>query len=65
MHHFSVTNAEGNVARLLRKIVETIEQLGEVEVHDVTFCAEVVDGTFPVTMTVYLSFPEDDGDDDS
>lgn len=55
--HFSQSNPEGrdqgDVASLLRRVADTIEALGDVQVQDITFSSEVTGGEDDLTMTVY------------
>jgi hypothetical protein len=57
VRHFSQANPEGpgqgNVPNLLRRVADSIESLGEVEVYDVTFHSEVTGDENRVSMTVY------------
>jgi hypothetical protein len=57
MFHFSQSNpagtGQGDVAALLRRVADSIEALGDVDVHDVVFHSEVTDGEDDLTMTVY------------
>jgi len=59
-HHFSITDSEANAPRLLRKVADAIEELGEIELLDVTFCVETEGSQFEATMTVYLGFPDEE-----
>ncbi|MFF4413492.1 hypothetical protein ACFYY8_13245 [Streptosporangium sp. NPDC001559] len=56
MHHFS--QAGDNVPGLLRKVAESIEELGEVEVHDLILHTEIgcEDGN-EYSVTVYFGYP--------
>ena len=61
--HFSQSNpsgaGQGNVAALLRRVAASIEELGEVEVQDVTFHGEIDDDGNPWPhMTVYFHRPD-------
>lgn len=58
-HHFSITDSEANAPRLLRKVADAIEGLGEIELLDVVFCIETEGSQFEATMTVYLGFPDE------
>jgi len=46
-------DGQGDVAALLRRIADTIESLGDVDVRDITFCSEVTGAEDDLTMTVY------------
>ncbi len=54
---FSHSNPEGpgqgDVAALLRRVADAVENLGDVQVHDITFASEVTGGEDDLTMTVY------------
>jgi hypothetical protein len=59
IRHFSQSNprgpGQGNVAALFRRVASSIEELGEVDVQDVTFHSEVDDDAHPwPTATVYF-----------
>lgn len=62
VHHFSQANPEGpgrdSVPALLRRVADTLESMGPVEVQDVVFHQEVTDDGFPFTATVYYHLPE-------
>ena len=55
--NFSQSNpkgsGQGDVAALLRRVAESIDELGNVQVQDVAFGSEVTDGEDDLTMTVY------------
>lgn len=58
IRHFSQSNPEGpgkgDVPALLRRVADSIEALGEVEVYDITFSSVVgVEGEDDLMMTVY------------
>ncbi|MGH2627455.1 MAG: hypothetical protein ACRDHY_12480 [Anaerolineales bacterium] len=57
---FAVSDSEADVPRLLRKVADTIEELGEIDILDVTFCLEVEGPETEAKMAVYFSFPETD-----
>ena len=64
--HFSQSNPEGegsgDAAALLRRVADSIENLGEVEIEDITSHSEVGDGDErDLTMTVYYHRREQDG----
>ena len=44
---------QGDVAALLRRVADSVEQLGDVQVQDIVFQIEVTDGEDQLTMTVY------------
>jgi hypothetical protein len=56
--HFSQANPKGqgqdNVPSLLRRVADTIEELGEVEVLDVVMHTEVTDDGDWHSLTVYF-----------
>jgi hypothetical protein len=55
--HFSQSNPEGagqgDVAALLRRVADTVDTLGDVQVEDLTFTSAVTDGEDDLTVTVY------------
>jgi hypothetical protein len=55
--HFSQSNpsgpGQGEVAALLRRVADSLDELGDVQVKDITFRSEVTDGEDDLTMTVY------------
>lgn len=65
--HFSQANpqgaGQGDAAALLRRVAESIEGLGPVEVQDITFHTEVTENGPWHSMTVYFHL-SGDGDDE-
>jgi hypothetical protein len=57
IHNFGQMNpageGQGDVPALLRRVADTIEGLGEVDVQDMTFQLEVTDGEDRVGLNVY------------
>jgi hypothetical protein len=57
IHHFSQSNptgiGQGFVPALLRRVADSIEALGDVDVQDITFSSEVTGEEDDLTMTVY------------
>ena len=57
INHFAQSNptgaGQGDVPALLRRVADSIEQLGDVRVHDITFHSEPTGGEEDLTMTVY------------
>ncbi|MDA0179237.1 hypothetical protein OJ997_02925 [Solirubrobacter phytolaccae] len=57
IHHFSQSNpvgpGQGFVPALLRRVADSIEELGDVDVQDITFSSEVTGEEDDLTMTVY------------
>ena len=55
--HFSQSNprgkGQGNVAALLRRVADTLDDLGDVSVQDITFCSHATADEDDLTMTVY------------
>jgi len=55
--HFSQSNppgaGQGDVAALLRRVAESLETLGDVQVQDITFASEPTGGEDDLTVTVY------------
>ncbi|MDP9866032.1 MULTISPECIES: hypothetical protein [Streptosporangium] len=63
MHHFSQANPKGpgqaDVPALLRRVADSIEDLGNVEVHDMIMHNEITeDGDWP-SLTVYFDYVTD------
>lgn len=44
---------QGDVAALLRRAAASLDELGDVQIQDMTFQSEVTDGEDDLTMTVY------------
>lgn len=61
---FAVSDADADVPRLLRKVADAIEELGAIDILDVTFCLEVEGRETEAKMAVYFSFPEKDENSD-
>ena len=57
VEHFSQSNpagpGQGDVAALLRRVAGTLDELGDVQVQDITFASSATDGEDDLTMTVY------------
>lgn len=57
VHHFAQSNptgtGQGDVPALLRRVADSIEGLGNVQVQDITFSSEVTADEDDLTMTVY------------
>jgi hypothetical protein len=57
IRHVSQSNpdgdGQGDVAALLRRVAETLDSLGDIQVADITFHSEVTDGEDDLSMTVY------------
>lgn len=57
IRHFSQSNpsgvGSGDVAALLRRVADTVESLGDVQVQDLTFQSNVTAGEDDLTITVY------------
>ena len=55
--HFSQSNGDGpgsgDVAALLRRVADSLDALGDVQVQDITFHSQVTDGEDDLSMTVY------------
>jgi hypothetical protein len=63
VRHFSQANpkgaGQGDAPALLRRVAETIEQLGDVDVQDIAFHNEVNEDGDWYSMTVYFHPAED------
>jgi len=59
INHFSQSNpagsGQGYVAGLLRRVADSLDELGDVTVQDITFSSEVTGGEDDLTMTVYYA----------
>jgi len=44
---------QGDVAALLRRVADTLDELGDVQVEDITFKSQVTEGEDGLTLTVY------------
>jgi hypothetical protein len=57
IRHFSQSNpsgsGSGDVAALLRRVADTLDSLGDVQVEDLTFKSNVTAGHDDLTITVY------------
>lgn len=57
INHFSQSNpagkGQGFVPALLRRVADSIEALGDVNVQDITFSSQVTGEEDDLTMTVY------------
>jgi hypothetical protein len=55
--HFSQSNpigeGQGDVAALLRRVADTVDSHGDIDVQDITFQSSLTDGEDDLTMTVY------------
>jgi hypothetical protein len=64
VRHFSTANPAGpgqtDVPALLRRVADSIEQRGDIEVQDVVFRLELEDEGWCPTMTVYFHQAGDD-----
>ena len=55
-NYFSLEDSDGDVVALLRKVADAIDELGDVEVLDVTFLSDPDEEA--ASMTVYFRFDE-------
>jgi hypothetical protein len=57
--HFSQSNpageGQGDVAALLRRVADTLDTLGDVDVQDVVFHSTVTEAEDDISMTVYYN----------
>ncbi|QCR45073.1 hypothetical protein C1N91_07370 [Curtobacterium sp. SGAir0471] len=57
INHFSQSNpagtGQGDVAALLRRVAQTIDDLGDVSIEDLTFASSVTAGEDDLTVTVH------------
>jgi hypothetical protein len=58
IEHFSRSNpagpGQGDVSALLRRVADTLDELGDVQVQDVVFGSEATAGEDDLHMTVYF-----------
>lgn len=58
IEHFTQSNPDGpdqgDVAALLRRVADTVDELGDVQLQDVVFGSEVTAGEDDLHMTVYF-----------
>jgi hypothetical protein len=58
IEHFSQSNpagpGQGDVSALLRRVADTLDELGDVQVQDVVFGSEVTADEDDLHMTVYF-----------
>jgi hypothetical protein len=52
MFHFSEAG-RGDVPELLRRVADSIQELGDIQVEDITFSAQPTDGADEIAITVY------------
>ena len=57
IYHFSLSNPtgpeQGDVPRLLRRAADHLEELGDVQVGDITFSSEPTAGEDDLNLTIY------------
>ena len=53
-NHFTISERTANVSRLLRKVADALDELGAIDVLDVTFCTEVDAPQIHAKMSVYF-----------
>lgn len=62
-HHFSQANPKGpgqsDVPALLRRVADSIEELGAIEVQDLTLSSDATEHGNWWSATVYFDFAED------
>jgi hypothetical protein len=46
---------QGDVAALLRRVADSIERLGDVQIRDITFRSDITDGEDDLRLTVYFN----------
>jgi len=58
INHFSQSNpsgaGQGDVAALLRRVADSLDDRGDVQVADITFASSITDGEDDLTLTVYF-----------
>lgn len=50
----SITDHAGDAAGLLRKLANAIEQLGDIEILDITYCAPTDPPALELTVSLYF-----------
>lgn len=61
VHHFTQANPMGSgegIPALLRRVAQTLESLGEVDVVDITFRSDITEDGDWAAMTVYYQRPD-------
>lgn len=56
-NQFAITDKRGDAVKLLRKVADSIKELGEVELLDIVYQRPMVPSITEVTVIVYFSFP--------
>ena len=59
-NHFSISDKEANTSRLLRKMADALDELGSVQVLDVTFSSHFDGDHLETRMSAYFAYPEDE-----
>lgn len=55
-NNFSITEHRGDAAALLRKVARSIEQLGDIEILDLTYQPSADPSALEITVSVYFYF---------
>jgi hypothetical protein len=55
-NNFAITDNGGDAARLLRKVADAIEQLGNIEILDITYSRPTEPPLLELTVTLYFYF---------
>lgn len=55
-HNLAITEKGGNAAALLRKVADTIEQLGDIEILDITYRRPTDPPALELTVSMYFYF---------
>ena len=58
VNHFTISDEEANTPRLLRKIADAIEELGNVEIMGVTWARDLEGPAEQTKMSVFFKFTE-------
>jgi hypothetical protein len=57
--HFTQSNprgpGQGDVAALLRRVADSIDRLGDVQIRDITFRSDITDAEDDLRLTVYFN----------
>lgn len=61
-NNLAITEQSGDAAALLRKVADAIEQLGDIEILDVTYRRPADPPALELTVTVYFYFRSEPGE---
>jgi hypothetical protein len=58
VNYFTISDADANSPRLLRKVADAMEDLANIQILDITWCKELGGHREESEMTVYFRFPD-------